>query len=232
MNAAHHLRVAAGAVVAVLALLLPASAAAADDSDLIVVAPAAVELVAPAPGHSTSWVVTVSRTAGAAGSPLALWLSVTGADGPLLHGDHPLHLTVTESDGTVVLDTSEVASVLGQHIPLADLDGSTSLTATASLPAAAGNEYQGADGAVRLTVTAEAPVGSEVHAVPDEGTASGVTSPSGLLARTGVEPLALLLIATALLGLGGTALVGRRRARSRATATPVPLTIRSPEEDR
>lgn len=246
MNAARTLVVLAAAVVA---LGLGAGPAAADGpitgpattgtattgtADLIHVAPAALEIATPGPGHSASWTIEVSETEATAGTAVPLWLAVSGADGPLLHGTDPLHLTVTAEDGTVVLASADLASLFGRHVPLADLHGSTTLTATAALPATAGDEYRGADGDVQLTVTAQAPTtGSEVLAAPGTGGLHGV------LARTGLEPTALLLGAATLLGAGATVLVARRRARSarddrttRTSAAPQDQPARTPEEDR
>jgi hypothetical protein len=215
----------------------PAGAATAGEDDLIRVVPAAVEVVAPAPGHATTWSFTVTDTPATSGTAVPLVLSVTGADGPLLRGDHPLRLTVTAADGSVVIDDAELGPLLGTAVPLADLRGSTTLTASVALPAEAGDEYRGADAAVRLTVVAEQEYLSEVLAAgPDDPGGVGGTTATGGLAITGVEPIALLLAAVALLGAGGTVLLARRR---RPRPAPVPVTrtddrpaTRTSEEDR
>lgn len=213
------LRPAAGAVLTGVLLLGglllggPAAGAAeapvADTGDLIQVSPAVVEVVAPAPGHATTWTVSVSDTPATAGSAVPLWLAVTGTDGPLLHGDHPLRLTVTAEDGTEVLASDDPAALLGRSVALADLRGTTTLTVVAELPEAAGDEYRGATGSVRLAVTAEAPD-------PDVPAPGGFRS--AVLAVTGAEPAALLLAVAALLGMGGSALAARRRAAARVPA--------------
>ncbi|QZN85605.1 hypothetical protein [Cellulomonas sp. C5510] len=193
----------------------------ADLEELIEVSPAAVDLVAPQPGHAVTWTMTVTSTAGNAGDPLPIWLAVSGTDGPLLRGEHPLTLTVTAEDGTVLLASSNIATLLGRRVALPDLEGSTTVTARTELPAEASDEYRGARGSVRLAVTAQAPAPS--------------SSAGGALARTGTGAVGLALVAVALLGAGGTALASRRGAAprpSRVTTSPAPRTGRTPEEPR
>lgn len=191
------------------------------DEALVVVSPATVDVVAPLPGHAETWTMTVTRAAGAGDDPLPIWLAVSGADGPLLRGDHPLTLTVTDEDGTDLLTSSDVSSLLGRQVTLPDLVDGTTLTARVELPAEASDAYLGARGSVRLAVTAQAPASP-----PAAG---------GVLARTGAAPAGLALAALALLGVGGTALASRRNATARsarATTSPQPRTGRTPEETR
>lgn len=220
------------AVAVACGLGLPAgTAAAADPTDLIEVAPRSIEVAVPAPGHTSTWAITVTDTPTTAGSAVPLWLAVTGADGPVLRGAHPLRLTVTDERGTVVVSSSDLGPLIGTQIPLEDLRGTTTLTATVELPREAGDEYRGAGGHLVLTVTAQAPPPEPAGPATPGGSKRPPAPPgSDPLAWTGVEPVALLLASAALLGLGATILAGRRRRRVAATASP--LSPHSPEEDR
>lgn len=207
-----------GATVGVRGTVVRASVA---DEELVVVSPATVDVVAPLPGHAATWTTTVTPAAGAEDDPLPVWLAVSGVDGPLLRGDHPLTLTVTDEDGTVLLASSDVSSLLGRQVALPDLEGRTTFTARVELPAEASEAYRGARGSVRLAVTAQAP--------------TSPSAASGVLARTGAGPAGLALAAVALLGAGGTALASRRAATtrsSRTTTSQEPRTGRTPQETR
>lgn len=185
---------ATGIAAGLLVLSAPAPVVAAGAA--ITTAPEVVSIDAPAPGHSTSWTMSVSNTTD---EVLPLGLVVAGADGPLTTGATPLAITLSSSSGAEVLAATSAGTLLGTTVPLVPLaPGETrELRGEAALPRAAGDGYQGADG--RLTFRFAASIEPTTPSAPS-------------LSRTGTELTVGAALAAALL-LGGFAsiITGRRR---------------------
>lgn len=172
MNPLHRSRI-IGTAVAMLVVTAAASwpmAARASTRELIVATPSHVALTAPAPGASQTWDMKVTSTTD---SPTSLNLEVTGASERLFTGTHPLRLTITDPAGHRVLDTVDIPDVLGARIALPDLPAGASrrMVGTVTLPLAAGNRYEGADGSLRLRFRAQA------NEAPADSTGPGIALP-------------------------------------------------------
>ncbi|MHA3684882.1 hypothetical protein ACXR2W_11580 [Leucobacter sp. HY1908] len=182
--------------VAVVLFVAPfaSTPALAQDSDLISVSPASSHISMPAPGHTETWSTEVRNVAK---HPVDVDLStVNELDEVLRSGSTPARITIVDSAGRTLLDDLSVTQLQPQIPVLGQLDPgeSISLTGTVSLPAEAGNEYQGASGNLQFTFVAQT---SDTHGVTDA------------LAETGA-PLAAAGIAAALL-IGTGAVIMRRK---------------------
>lgn len=172
------------------------------DGDLIDASPETIQVTAPAPGEYREWPVSVRNVTDTA---VPLTLSVRGAEGALFDGDDPARIEIVGGDGVAVLSGS-AADLVDRSVDLARLDAGDQreLTARVWLPRSAGNEYQGAGGALDLRFTATA---------DDRGSGDSGGSAPDLLARTGGSGATLAAtIAVAAAGLiGGVILLTLRR---------------------
>lgn len=208
MSARHTGRhVLAGLAGAALLLVQGPVATAADD--LIDATPARVAIEAPAPGHSQEWQMSVVSVTDSA---VPLQVRVEGAADRLFSGDHPLLLRIAEPGGRVLVE-GPVADVLGRTVPLDPLPAGATYTLVGSvtLPAEAGNDYQGADGSltVRFTATADS-----VADDPPADDPAADDSWDGALATTGATVGWVALAGLVLLAGGTTFLLLRRKSQA------------------
>ncbi len=184
------------AIVAGILLVLPVAVPAQATDSVIDAAPEIASVEAPAPGHSSTWSMSVTNRTD---RRLPVGLVVQGADGLLTSGPAPLLVSVSSSDGGQVIDATPAGELLPATVELEPLaPGETrELRGEATLPRAADDRYQGADG--RLTFRFTALAGD-----PAPGAST--------LRRTGGDLMGGAALLGALL-VSGTALViiGRRR---------------------
>jgi len=203
------LRTALGTLIGTALLILPATSASAEPADLIDADPVAVTVQAPAPGETQSFDLAVTSVTD---TTVPLVLTVVGSSGGLLSGPTPVEITLTDDDGTRVLEPTRADELLGATLDVPDLAAGAGyhLTGSVTLPSAAGNEYQGADGRVvfRFQVETDSPITSTVDPSP----APGASAPSGL-ATTGAT-VAAAVTAVAVLVMTGTWLLAARRRRN------------------
>lgn len=186
-----------------LFLALTANPAAAA-GDLIEVDPDSVVVEAPAPGRSSEWTMTARNVTDHA-VPLAL--TVTGLEGTVFEGEHPLDLLVVGPQGDVLLGGGDV--VVGQgdltlDLPELPAGGEYLVHGRAVMPTEAGDEYRGAEGAVTLRFVATS----------EPGPGAPPTAPGGGLAATGAGITLLVTLAVVLIGAGTTAYVSTRKRRN------------------
>lgn len=144
-----------------------------------------VHLTTPAPGHSVEWTMTVTNRSG---GDLPLSLTTSAGSGTALEGDQPLRFSLTEADGTVIADSVEAAALAQPVTDLGTLAAGATRTVTgsAALPSAAGNEYAGATAQLSFdfsVMAADAP-------------------PATHLPATGAQITGFVILALALLALG------------------------------
>ncbi len=184
----------AATVAGILLALAVAVPAHATDS-VIEAAPAIVTVEAPAPGHSSTWSMSVTNSTDRS---VPVGLVVQGADGLLTTGPTPLLVTVSSSGGQVI-EATPAGDLLDSTVALEELaPGETRvLRGEAALPGEADDRYQGADGRLTFRFTA---LGGDP--------ASGAST----LSRTGADLVGSAALLGALL-ISGTALIiiGRRR---------------------
>ncbi|WP_147463561.1 hypothetical protein [Cellulomonas triticagri] len=148
----------------------------------------------PYPGRSTAFDLTAIPRSG---DPVELALLVDGGGSPLADGPHALRLELHDAAGALV--AAGTAAELGAvPVDLGVLHGTPlTLTGTATLPVAAGDDLQGVGMPLRLTLVAsQDPLDAQDGAVGSD--------PVPGLARTGARgPLAALVVAalTGALGL-------------------------------
>ncbi len=196
------------ALAAASLVLLPAAPAGADDTLLATDSPAVVVAVPP-PGHDRAWQLSAENVSE---NPVAVSALVTGVDGEVFDGAHPLTVSVSSPDRTELALPAENASGATTRLATLQPGEKVVVSGVASLPQAAGDEYQGLSG--RMTIRL---VGEDLGGPP-----------SGSLATTGAESLTAAVIAAALLGSGLLFVLARRRRRTSddpATATPSTLDI-------
>jgi LPXTG-motif cell wall-anchored protein len=119
-------------------------------ADLIDATPARVSIVAPAPGETQSWDMSVRNLTD---QSLPLQLHTDGESEALFSGAHPLTIEIQESVSGTIVYAGSVSELLGTHLYLENLPARDdyALVGRVTLPLEAGNEYQEADG--RLTFT-------------------------------------------------------------------------------
>ncbi|GMA29087.1 hypothetical protein [Arenivirga flava] len=177
-------------------LVLHAPVPASADGSAVSVEPETVAIDVPAPGHSTTWSMSVTNRTHQA---LPLAVAVTGAEGPVTTGATPVVVTLASTSGDRLIDATPAGELVGSTVPLDALaPGETrELRGEAALPQEADDRYQGAGG--RLTFRFVASVESAPANAP-------------ALGRTGAEVAAgLALTATLLLGGIASIIIGRRR---------------------
>lgn len=203
-------RAGAGTVLAAGLLVLTAAPASAEPADLIEASTTAVSLHAPAPGESQSFDLSVTSVTDAT---VPLVLTVVGQSGGLLSGPTPVEVTLVDDAGDLVLAATPADTLLGTSLDLPDLDAGAGyhLTGTVTLPADAGDEYQGASGQVvfRFQVAAD----STTTAAP--APAPGAVWPPGL-ATTGATLAGGVSALLVLVTTGAWLLAARRRRTSDA----------------
>lgn len=184
----------AAAIAAVAVALTPAAAASADEP-LLSIDAAPVVVQVPAPGHSTEWSLTATNSSS---HPVAVSALVIDAAGDVLSGAHPLELAVT-GPNEVQLDLPS-AGHSSAATPLRTVKpGETiSLHGRASLPYAAGDEYQGRSGGLTVRL-----IGEDLGGAPA----------AGGLAHTGLSIVGLGVLAAGLLIAGILLALARRRRR-------------------
>ncbi len=185
----------AATVAGILLALAVAVPAHATDS-VIEAVPAVVTVEAPAPGHSSTWSMSVTNSTDRS---LPVGLVVQGADGLLTTGPTPLLVSISSSSGGQVIEATPAGDLLDSTVALEELaPGETRvLRGEAALPGEADDRYQGADGRLTFRFTA---LGGEP--------ASGAST----LSRTGADLMGSAALFGALL-ISGTAfiIIGRRR---------------------
>lgn len=141
------LRSAACAALGLVLLSVPAATASA--ADLIDPGSTTVSLEAPAPGESQAFDLSVTSLTETA---VPLEITVLDLSGRLTDGPAPVELELVDDQGASVLPATSAAALPGTTLDLPDLaPGSTyHLTGVLTLPRAAGDEYQGADGELVL----------------------------------------------------------------------------------
>lgn len=180
------------------ALIIGSSIPAAATSSVIDAAPGIVAIEAPAPGHRTTWSMSVTNETD---RELPVGLVVEGAEGLLTTGPAPLEIHVADSLGDAVIDTVPAGELLGALIELEPLapGESRTLDGEASLPREADDRYQGADGRLTFRFTA---------------TVDQAAPTARSLSRTGADAAVWFGLAGASLALGtGLAVIARRRRR-------------------
>lgn len=169
-------------------------AAAAQQGDLIDATPESVRIDAPAPGGLSTWDMSVSNVTTAT---VPIELRIDGQSDRLFDGPTPLRLTIRHGADVVV--EGSAAELLGSALDLPDLaPGDTySLTGEASLPAEAGNEYQGESGRLDIRFIA----------------VSSSSATEGVLAVTGggVATIVVVAVGAVVITSAGILLVSRRR---------------------
>lgn len=127
-------------------LLLPGTATA--PVDLIDATPTEVAVAAPAPGHSAQWDIEVVNLTD---QELPLYVRITG-EGAVLGGATPLNVSVSDAASGNVVVHPLVPGTEGEPVELPRLGAGEDhdLVGTVSLPAAAGNAYQGATGTIHF----------------------------------------------------------------------------------
>lgn len=185
-------------------VLSQAVGASATTTDLINAASTTIAIEAPAPGESQSWNMSVNN---AVDSPLPLGLEITGQSAVLFSGPAPMELTVKTPDGVTVVERVPVSQVLGKSLTLPELQSGKSydLVGTVTLPRAADNSYQGANGTLKFRFVTSL----EQPAVKPTAPATGPG-----LAQTGLNNLFPVLTAAAVLLVLGLGLVVARRKSS------------------
>lgn len=156
--------------------------------DLIEVAPETVHIEAPAPGHSSSWAVTVSNVSD---HTLPLWIEVSGSESELLSGDNPLELELNDSDGDTIVSRQPLRLTENNLFELPPLSPreTTTFHGVVSLPREAGNEYQGLSAEISISITTQ----DKVHSDPEPGTPTTSSEvPNGNLSQTGVDAIKML----------------------------------------
>lgn len=203
-------RAAASAVLGTALLLLPATSASAAPADLIEADPVAVSVQAPAPGETQSFDLSVTSVTD---TSVPLVLTVAGTTGGLLSGPTPVEITLTDDAGGLVLAPTPADVLLGSTIDLPELTAGAGyhLTGSVTLPLAAGDEYQGADGQVvfRFQVATDSPTTGTTSPTP------GAAAPSGL-ATTGATVAGAVAAVAVLVTTGAWLLAARRRRSSDA----------------
>lgn len=203
-------RTAASTVLGTALLLIPATSASAEPADLVEADPVAVSIQAPAPGETQTFDLTVRSVTDTA---VPLVLTVAGTSGGLLSGPTPVEITLTDDAGDPVLEPTPADVLLGSTLDLPELAAGAGyhLTGSVTLPLAAGDEYQGADGQVVFQIQAATDS-------PTTGTASttpGAATPSRL-ATTGATVAGAVAALAALVTTGAWLLAARRRRSSDA----------------
>lgn len=203
-------RAGAGTVLAAALLVLPAASASAEPADLIEARTTAVSLHAPAPGESQTFDLSVTSVTD---TTVPLVLTVAGQSGGLLSGPTPVEVALVDDAGGPVLAPSRADKLLGTRLDLPDLAAGAGyhLTGTVTLPADAGDEYQGATGQVvfRFQVATDSPATSDPAPAPGAATSSG-------LATTGATVAAAVAAVAVLVTTGAWLLAARRRRSSHA----------------
>lgn len=193
-------------------VLLSSTPASADPADLIDTNTVSVSIEAPAPGESQDFDLSVTSVTDQA---VPLDLTVVETSGGLLSGPTPLEVTLVDDDGNVVLAPARADSLEETFIDLPHLSSGATyhLTGTVTLPAEAGNEYQGASGVLvfRFLATGEDP---EQPALDPASPPSA--TPSSPLATTGAQITAALVAVLVLVATGGCLLAARRKREHHA----------------
>lgn len=129
-----------------LALALGATGAAAHDLD---VTPGQIEVAVPAPGGTDLWEASATN---AGTDAVSLYLVVSDVAGAAAGGSHPVRMAVHDGAGVVVVEENALPDLGAEPVLLGTLAPEESLTlhGLVSLPREAGNEYQGAEGALVL----------------------------------------------------------------------------------
>lgn len=184
--------------------LVQAAGASATPADLIESTPTSVAIDAPAPGETQSWDMSVRNVVD---SPLPLGLEISGQSDVLFSGPTPLELTVKTSDGATVVERVPVSQVLGKSLTLPQLQTGKSydLVGTVTLPKAADNSYQGANGTLKFRFVTSLEGPAVKPATPAAGPG---------LAQTGLNNLVPVLMAAVVLLVIGLVLVVARRKNS------------------
>lgn len=200
--------IAAGAVLLVAALTvggvaLPGAAG----PDLVAGSPTTVQVAVPYPGHSTGFAVTARPTDDTAATTVVL--VVEGGTGPLADGPDALQLTLSDPAGDVLAEgTAAQLGTTPVDLGVLPAEGIT-VHGTATLPAEASDAVQG----MGLTLT----LGLVATQESPSGAPPAPPFQSGVLATTGGQVLALVLLAAVLAAAGLLLRVVRRGRRAGAT---------------
>lgn len=186
----------AGIVLTPLTPFATQAPASADETLLSTTSPVVVAV--PAPGHSVEWSLSAKNVSS---HPVAVSALVTGVDGGVFAGAHPLELSVEAPTGAELAlpsgGSASAATSLGTVQPGATIQ----VRGRTALPREAGDEYQGVGGRMNVSLFGEDLGGSPAAAGTD------------VLAHTGLSITGVAATAAALLGAGLLFLFARRRRR-------------------
>lgn len=178
-------------VLALTLALAPAPAAPLLDS-----ATQNISIEMPAPGETIRQSIATRNIAPTA---LEVGLSIVALDGDAVTGSHPLRVSILDADGTVLIaDATRAGSAVS--LGAVASRATRSVTVQASLPAEAGNEYQGVDAIATIRFGA---IGVDMPTPPS------TTS----LSETGLMPAGIIAAGAALI-FGGFFLRALRRRRA------------------
>ncbi len=141
-------------VMAVLAATAPAHAhAASAEDELFVLEERVIELPAPAPGERTPWTFRVENVSD---DVVPVFVAVTRVEGALFAGREAGEVSVGVEGAEPVLAGPAPTVLADGHVSLATLParGELRVRGEIGLPRSAGNEYQGASGALTVQVAA------------------------------------------------------------------------------
>lgn len=188
----------AGIVLSPLSPLAPQAPASADETLLSTTSPVVVAV--PAPGHSVEWSLSAKNVSS---HPVAVSALVTGVEGGVFAGAHPLELSVEAPTGTPLTLPAGGAVTAATSLGTVQPGATIQVRGRTALPREAGDEYQGVGGRMNVSLVGEDLGGTAARASDD------------VLAHTGLSIAGAAATAVALLGAGLFFLFARRRRRER-----------------